>query len=128
MPYRPYFEPYIIGPRTLPPYDENFFYGADKVSHIYEVLAAGYSFVVMPDVFVEHFPHGSYSTDKKKMKYTANPPKKFCEVVNRVRCMYHFDSICTSEDVRKSKEDGFVRLRKHFKASCGCGELYLPNS
>ena len=57
VPYRPYFEPYIIGPKDLPRYDETFFYGADKVSHIYEVSAAGYAFVVLPDVYVEHMPH-----------------------------------------------------------------------
>ena len=48
------YEPYIVVPRnTTAMYDERFTgYGMNKVSHIYELDARGFKFVVLPDVFI----------------------------------------------------------------------------
>ena len=53
-----YFEPYILIERDAPVYAEQFFgYGFNKASHIMEVKASGYEFVVLPNGYVIHNPH-----------------------------------------------------------------------
>ena len=53
-----YFEPYILVDRNVPQYSEQFYgYGYNKASHIMEVKARGYEFVVLPGGFVIHSPH-----------------------------------------------------------------------
>jgi hypothetical protein len=99
VPYRMFYEPYIIGPtRTLPRYyqkigcacnycyccyryDEIYGYANDKVAQMYEVAAANFSFVVMPHVWLEHIPHKPFLKRR-----TKDPYRKFCETVDRVRC------------------------------------------
>lgn len=54
------YEPYIVlqNSKTVPLYDERFSgYGMNKVTHITELFAANYSFVVLPDIWVLHLPH-----------------------------------------------------------------------
>ena len=52
------FEPYIVGPKTMPRYDSRFVgFGWNKVSHIMELHATNYEFVVVPDSFIIHQPH-----------------------------------------------------------------------
>lgn len=54
------FEPYTLlkNTPTLPLYDERFRgYGMDKITYIMELYAAGYQFVVLPDVWITHLPH-----------------------------------------------------------------------
>eukprot|EP01112_Ceratiomyxa_fruticulosa_P007257 TRINITY_DN1874_c0_g1_i1.p1 TRINITY_DN1874_c0_g1~~TRINITY_DN1874_c0_g1_i1.p1 ORF type:complete len:610 (-),score=89.05 TRINITY_DN1874_c0_g1_i1:73-1902(-) len=49
------YEPYYIGPKTYPLFDETFIgCGADKVSHPTELNAAGYQFFVVPHGFIVH--------------------------------------------------------------------------
>ena len=63
VPYRikwaPDFEPYILVSRNVTRYDKRFVgFGWNKVSHSMELNAQGYEFVVLPDAFVVHMPHG----------------------------------------------------------------------
>jgi len=56
IPYTLYFEPYYIarlGKEYPPRYDERFVnFGINKAQQAFELKAAGYSFTVLPDVFV----------------------------------------------------------------------------
>jgi len=55
MRYASGFEPYYIGPKTYPLFDEVFIgCGADKVSHPTALNAAGYAFYVLPTGFIVH--------------------------------------------------------------------------
>ena len=57
--WAPDFEPYILVSRNVTKYDERFVgFGWNKVSHSMELNAQGYDFVVLPDAFVVHMPHG----------------------------------------------------------------------
>ena len=53
------FEPYIVVPKDLTPlYDQRFVgFGWNKVSHIVELDALGFEFVVLPNAFIIHMPH-----------------------------------------------------------------------
>ena len=56
--WAPDFEPYITVSRNVTKYDERFVgFGWNKVSHIMELAAQGYEFVVLPDAFTVHMPH-----------------------------------------------------------------------
>ena len=53
-----YYEPYIVVHYEATRYDERFAgYGQNKVSQIEELHAQKYAFIVLPDVFVIHYPH-----------------------------------------------------------------------
>ncbi|XP_023231046.1 LARGE xylosyl- and glucuronyltransferase 1-like [Centruroides sculpturatus] len=61
-PYRvqwePDFEPYIVVRRDIPEYDRRFVgFGWNKVSHVMELYAQGYEFIVLPNAFIVHMPH-----------------------------------------------------------------------
>ena len=61
-PYRitwePDFEPYIVVKRDISEYDPRFVgFGWNKVSHIMELYAQGYEFIVLPNAFIVHMPH-----------------------------------------------------------------------
>ncbi|XP_078671272.1 xylosyl- and glucuronyltransferase LARGE1-like isoform X1 [Branchiostoma floridae x Branchiostoma belcheri] len=62
-PYRvnwePDFEPYIVVRKDqLPEYDTRFVgFGWNKVSHIMELDAQGYEFIILPNAFIIHMPH-----------------------------------------------------------------------
>lgn len=52
------FEPYIVVQRNVTRYDKRFVgFGWNKVSHIMELQAQGYEFVVVPNAFIVHMPH-----------------------------------------------------------------------
>ena len=54
MLYELFFEPYVVVSKDMPMYDQRFSgYGHDKSSHIYELYARGYNFV-LPEAFVIH--------------------------------------------------------------------------
>lgn len=56
--WEPNFEPYIVVKRDVPEYDKRFVgFGWNKVSHIMELHAQGYEFVVLPNAFIVHMPH-----------------------------------------------------------------------
>lgn len=52
------YEPYVVVRSSVTPYDTRFAgFGWNKVSHIMELYAQGYEFVVLPDSFMVHMPH-----------------------------------------------------------------------
>ncbi|KAH9488917.1 LARGE xylosyl- and glucuronyltransferase 1 [Bulinus truncatus] len=52
------FEPYVVVRRDIPLYDQRFLgFGWNKVSHIMELDAQGYEFLVLPNAFIIHMPH-----------------------------------------------------------------------
>ena len=56
--WAPDFEPYITVTRNVSKYPEMFMgFGWNKVSHIMELDAKGFEFVVLPDAFIIHTPH-----------------------------------------------------------------------
>lgn len=57
--WRKNFEPYVVLPKSLCPlYDRRFFgFGWNKVSHIMEIDAAGFTFSVVPFGFLVHLAH-----------------------------------------------------------------------
>ena len=56
--WRKDFEPYIVAPREVARYDTRFAgFGWNKVSHIMELRFSGTSFIVLPNVFIVHYPH-----------------------------------------------------------------------
>lgn len=56
--WKPDFEPYIVIDKGVPSYDNRFVgYGWNKISHIMEVAASGYQFMVLHDAYIIHVPH-----------------------------------------------------------------------
>jgi hypothetical protein len=56
--WKPDFEPYIVIDKGVPQYDNRFVgYGWNKISHIMEVAASGYEFMVLHDAYIIHVPH-----------------------------------------------------------------------
>ena len=52
------YEPYMVGPKTMPRFDERFAgYGMDKVELNYELSLANYMLLVAPNAFVVHHNH-----------------------------------------------------------------------
>lgn len=64
------FEPYIVTKSNIARYDTRFVgFGWNKVSHIFQLHASGYKFIVLPSVFILHLPH-SPSMDIFKYRYS----------------------------------------------------------
>lgn len=56
--WQPDYEPYVVVKKDIPLYDTRFVgFGWNKVSHIMELFAQGYSFYVLPNAFIIHMPH-----------------------------------------------------------------------
>ncbi|PSN31281.1 LARGE xylosyl- and glucuronyltransferase 2 [Blattella germanica] len=52
------YKPYIVVRKDIPEYDTRFVgFGWNKVSHIMELEAQGFEFVVLPNGFIVHMPH-----------------------------------------------------------------------
>ncbi|KAL8614336.1 Xylosyl- and glucuronyltransferase LARGE2s [Nucella lapillus] len=66
------FEPYVVVHRDIPRFDQRFLgFGWNKVSHIMELDAQGYEFVVLPNAFIIHMPHAP-SFDIAKFRSSSN--------------------------------------------------------
>lgn len=75
-PYRinwePDFEPYIVVGKDVARYDSRFVgFGWNKVSHIMQLHAQGYQFLVLPAAFIIHMPHAP-SFDIAKFRSSSN--------------------------------------------------------
>lgn len=58
MSWEPDYEPYVVVRSNVPKYDTRFVgFGWNKVSHIMELEARGYTFIVLPNAFIIHMPH-----------------------------------------------------------------------
>ena len=58
--WMPDFEPYVVVKRDVIKYDNRFVgFGFSKVSHIMELAANEYTFVVLPNAFIVHMPHAA---------------------------------------------------------------------
>ncbi|XP_060880668.1 xylosyl- and glucuronyltransferase LARGE1-like [Metopolophium dirhodum] len=56
--WEPDYEPYVVVRSDVPRYDTRFVgFGWNKVSHIMELEARGYTFIVLPNAFIIHMPH-----------------------------------------------------------------------
>lgn len=132
FPYRiswqPDFEPYIlVHKKNLPEYDARFVgFGWNKVSHIMQLFANGYQFIVLPNAFIIHMPHAP-SFDIERFRSSSNYRKwvyhryhtwnkYFRDTAFQRRCLYAASSsfvekeaiiICMSNDSGK-------RLSCHF--------------
>lgn len=66
------FEPYVVVQRNIPAFDQRFMgFGWNKVSHIMELDAQGFEFVVLPNAFIIHMPHAP-SFDIAKFRSSSN--------------------------------------------------------
>uniref|UniRef100_A0A8C9SXN7 LARGE xylosyl- and glucuronyltransferase 2 n=1 Tax=Scleropages formosus TaxID=113540 RepID=A0A8C9SXN7_SCLFO len=66
------FEPYVVVRRDCPEYDQRFVgFGWNKVSHIMELDAQEYDFVVLPNAFMIHMPHAP-SFDISKFRSSSS--------------------------------------------------------
>lgn len=81
------YEPYVVLQRhnSLPLYDERFSgYGMNKVTHITELFAANFTFIVLPNVWVIHLPHkiSSYTVE-----FLQNPQHRLKNRLERFEFM-----------------------------------------
>eukprot|EP01080_Neovahlkampfia_damariscottae_P005880 gene5880-9708_t len=94
--YELFYEPYIIGHRNMPRYDDRFTIGNDKVSHIYELAAAKYQFWVLTIGYIGHVPHDKdiiWSLDQKDYNNTA-AWLKFLDFTKYVYLKYNYFKLC----------------------------------
>eukprot|EP00300_Choanocystis_sp_HF-7_P009122 c16271_g1_i4.p1 GENE.c16271_g1_i4~~c16271_g1_i4.p1 ORF type:complete len:660 (+),score=126.85 c16271_g1_i4:3-1982(+) len=91
--YEMWFEPYLVVPHDIPLCDELFSgYGNDKVSHTYELAAAGYSFSVLPESFLVHLYHPAPQWRKRSHSPTEQVKiwKNWEMFKQRIRKTYQF--------------------------------------
>ncbi len=66
--WKEWYEPYIVVHHNTTRFDERFAgYGRNKISHILELHTQHYNFIVLPDVFIIHYPHKP-SRDETKFR------------------------------------------------------------
>ncbi|CAG9768004.1 unnamed protein product [Ceutorhynchus assimilis] len=74
--WQPHYEPYIVVKSNVVQYDERFLgFGWNKVSHIMELEAQNYEFIVLSDVFILHETH-AMSNDN--LNYKRMPLYRKC--------------------------------------------------
>lgn len=97
--YEMFYEPYIIGHRNLPRYDESFEIGNDKVEHAYEVEAAGYEWWVVNKAYVAHVPHDK--TMIWSLHHKDYDQKKawviWWQFATRIYHQYHYNYVCRAK-------------------------------
>ncbi|KAB0790557.1 hypothetical protein PPYR_15029 [Photinus pyralis] len=88
--WQPDFEPYIVVRANVTEYDRRFLgFGWNKVSHVMELEAQGYDFIVLPNAFIIHKPHAP-SHDIGKFRHSSiyrmclqNLKEEFVEQLSR---------------------------------------------
>ena len=90
------YEPYVLVRSNVVRYDQRFMgYGFNKISHLTELRAQGYEFVVLPDPFLIHYPH-PYSEDRLKVVgffKVCNKDLYITTYLNELRDIYGKDSL-----------------------------------
>lgn len=108
------FEPYVVVKSNVVKYDERFLgFGWNKVSHIMELEAQNYEFIVLSDVFIIHQPHET-SWDNIMFKKSAvyrkclqNLKKAFIASLQR-----KYNKTYTDSNLSKNSPETFNRRRK----------------
>lgn len=84
------FEPYIVVQANVTEYDKRFLgFGWNKVSHIMELEAQGYDFIVLPNTFIIHKPHapsadiGKFRNSPVYRMCLQNLKEEFVEGLNK---------------------------------------------
>ena len=86
--WKPDFEPYIVIDKGVPRYDNRFVgYGWNKISHIMEVAASGYEFMVLHDAYIIHVPHPD---TREKVTFKNNQQYKNISKNTRKEFLYDF--------------------------------------
>nr|XP_057934289.1 xylosyl- and glucuronyltransferase LARGE2s [Doryrhamphus excisus]XP_057934291.1 xylosyl- and glucuronyltransferase LARGE2s [Doryrhamphus excisus]XP_057934292.1 xylosyl- and glucuronyltransferase LARGE2s [Doryrhamphus excisus]XP_057934293.1 xylosyl- and glucuronyltransferase LARGE2s [Doryrhamphus excisus] len=81
------FEPYVVVRRDCPQYDQRFVgFGWNKVSHIIELDAQEYDFMVLPNAFMIHMPHAP-SFDISKFRSSSS----YRNCLNTLKDEFHQD-------------------------------------
>lgn len=82
--WEPDYEPYVVVRSDVPKYDTRFVgFGWNKVSHIMELEARGYTFIVLPNAFIIHMPHAP-SFDIAKFRGSS----QYRRSVKIINCTY----------------------------------------
>ena len=99
------YEPYVLVRSNVVRYDQRFMgYGFNKISHIAELKAQGYEFVVLPDPYLIHYPH---SHSEYRLQITG-----FLK-----QCMKHmyvktfFDELCAKYGRDSIKSDKKAKIK-----------------
>jgi hypothetical protein len=86
--WKPDYEPYIVIDKGVPRYDNRFVgYGWNKISHIMEVAASGYEFMVLHDAYIIHVPH---SDSREKVTFKNNQHYKNISKNTRKEFLHDF--------------------------------------
>ncbi|XP_024945273.1 LARGE xylosyl- and glucuronyltransferase 2 isoform X2 [Cephus cinctus] len=100
--WEPDFEPYIVVSNLAPQYDIRFIgFGWNKVSYLTHLTALGYTYIVLPDVFIIHRPHAP-SVDIGKFRTDA---------LYR-RCLKKLKDMFVEELLSKYGDSNISQLRK----------------
>lgn len=93
MSWEPDYEPYVVVRSDIPKYDTRFVgFGWNKVSHIMELEARGYTFIVLPNAFIIHMPHAP-SFDIAKFRGSS----QYRRLVFYVYIFLYFVKLCIEE-------------------------------
>ncbi|XP_066252461.1 xylosyl- and glucuronyltransferase LARGE2s-like [Euwallacea similis] len=108
--WQPHYEPYVVVKSNVPRYDERFLgFGWNKVSHIMELEAQNYDFIVLSDVFIIHASH-ALSWDNAKFK--QSPPYRRCNQQLKKRFIKELTAKYNKNFSDVNYSDGFMKDRK----------------
>ena len=98
------FEPYVVVSRFhCPLYDKRFVgYGWNKISHIMELDAMGFKFVVLPHGFITHVPH---LPSMDLMKYRTLPTYRKC--INDLKISF-LENLISKYGIKPEKYSSFL--------------------
>ncbi|XP_077292472.1 xylosyl- and glucuronyltransferase LARGE2s-like [Arctopsyche grandis] len=93
--WQPDYEPYIVAHNSIPSYDPRFTgFGWNKVSHVMEMYAQGYTFIVLPSAFIVHMPHApslEINQFRNSIQYRMCLKKLKEEFIGDLNKKYHKD-------------------------------------
>ncbi|CAH1993995.1 unnamed protein product [Acanthoscelides obtectus] len=112
--WKPDYEPYIVVYKDVVGYNEKFVgFGWNKVSHVMELEAQNYQFIVLPNVFIVHTPHTpSYDI----ARFRSSPIYRLClqmlkeEFIMKLNKNYNRHFVYTNSSI--SLMNVYLRRRK----------------